>query len=75
MSQSEDEKVVEPTLTGGTYPATVQGFARFLIDANDAERKGYALLQIVRLDTKIAAVYRRGRGTPPGTEYLGFFEE
>jgi hypothetical protein len=60
---------------GALYQATVEGFKSFLQEANRLDGQGYDLIVLTRLDTQIAAVYRR-RGAQVGeAEQFGSFFE
>lgn len=45
-------------ILGAVYPATTEGFQRFLLEANQKEAEGYQLQTLVRLDKGIASVFR-----------------
>lgn len=62
-----------PAVVGATYPGTVQGFARFLKKANQADADGYELVTLVKLEKKLAAVWRRRGDGKKVSEYSGFY--
>lgn len=47
------------SILGKTFPATEAGFSEHIVYANVMELNGYELVSLVRLDTKIAATYKR----------------
>ena len=63
------------SVCGSIYPATNEGFAKFLLEANSQEADGYELVTLVRLDKSIASVYRRKAAVASATEpKAAFFE-
>jgi len=68
-------KADRPTISGSIFPATKEGFKEFLLEANRVEADGYAFLTLVRLDTGIAAIYRRGASVSQRPDLGSFFDD
>lgn len=62
-----------PAIVGATYPGTVQGFSRFLQKAIQADAGGYELVTLVKLEKKLAAVWKLRKGATKVEEYSGFY--
>ncbi len=63
-----------PAIEGSLFPATEKGFLLFLVEANRMQVDGYELFTVVRLQSHLAAIYKRAipkNPRPGGT----FFEE
>lgn len=59
MVETKETKKSKPAIIGGLFAPTQEGFKRLLEDANKQQRRGYEVVSIVRLEKKIAVVYRR----------------
>jgi len=68
-TRSERSRPVE----GAVYPATLEGFAAMLENANSSHEEGYQLHSIVRLDNSIAVIYMRTatKPKPSGASFFG----
>ena len=60
-----------PPVSGCLYDANASGFGKLLVEANRVVADGYELVTVVRLDSKIAGVFRR---RAKGPQSGGFFE-
>lgn len=71
----EQKKTSKPAVLGATYQATVLGFAKFIMKANEADAVGYELVTLVKVEKKLAVVWKLRRGAPPDGEYDSFLGE
>jgi len=69
------KKTSRPAILGATYPATVKGFGAFIAKANEADTIGYELMTLVKVETKLAAVWKLRGGLPPDSPYDSFLGE
>lgn len=73
--QKTKTKTSRPPILGETYDGTVKGFKAFLVKANAAHLIGYELLTLVKLDRKLAAVWKLRRDAPSDSPYSSFVGE
>lgn len=75
MAEEQKTKTSRPPILGETYPGTVKGFTAFLKKANEVHFIGYELVTLVKLDRKLAAVWKLRRDAPSGEPYSSFVGE
>lgn len=71
----EQKKNSRATIVGATFKATVKGFEEFVRKANEADAIGYDLVTMVKVEAKLAAVWRLRQGLPPDGPYSSFLGE
>jgi len=59
--RTEVPKTSKPVITGSLHPATPQGFADTVAEANRMWVEGYDLVGLFKLEKKLAATYRLRR--------------
>jgi len=75
MTEEQKKTNFRPAILGATYPATMSGFAAFIEKANEAHAIGYELATLVKVEKKLAAVWKLRSGLPPDAPYSSFVDD
>lgn len=73
--QETKKKTFRPKVIGATYAGTIAGFKEFVVKANEADEAGYSLVTLVKLDNKLAAVWKLRSGITSDDPYVSFLGE